>query len=428
MTSRTSILCALATCALALPAAASGPSSSKRLPMQMDFDRCVLAAADIGNESLQGRVRLQLLIRPTGHVYAAFVHSEKGIADRRVERCLTSQALLWVLPPVELDYSRAYQLSFVPDASEVDFSNLLYQHGDHFAGAGRTSVFMPDINDPPDPVELNVRAAQATLDIAEFATEAESGIAQLEVRRYPEAIRILRHALDADEADALALRGLAVALAESGTSLREARVLGERLVSLKPESEASHEGLLRVCLAASDDPCAFAEFNAARVAADVNPRSRALAELQPLVEKAAARLRVASRATEFCAPEKGDAARALCVVRRCLDAGTAAYVEELSGAKSSTFEAQDWKLDRMGEGRLVLTRPIGDAKERHDARWLVKVGGQSVSMTPTNADARHITLRHSSCAVVQAAPKWTKEIAKGPAIEEPLDKLVQQQK
>ena len=417
-----------AICALALPAMASGPSRHKRLPLQMDFDRCALAAADSGNENIQGRIRLQLLIRPSGHVYAAFVFSEKGIDDRRVERCMTSTALLWVLPPVDLDYSRAYQLTFVPGGSDIDFSDLLYRHGDHFAGAGRASVFMPDINDPPEPAELNVRAAQATLDLAEFASEAERGIAELEVRRYPEAIQILRRAVEADATDALALRGLAVALAESGTNIREARVLGERLISLKPESEASHEGLLRVCLAASDDPCAFAEFNAARDAKDVNPRSRQLAELQPLVEKVAARLRISARATEFCAQEKGDAARALCVVHRCLDAGTAAYAEELSGAKSSSFEAQDWKLDRMGEGRLVLTRPIGDQKERRDARWLVKVGEQFVSMTPTNADARHITLRHSSCPVVQTAPKWTKDLAKGPAIEEPLNKLVQKQK
>ncbi len=409
----------------------------QRLPLQMDFDHCALAAADYGNQNLQGRVRLQLLIRKTGHVYAAFVHSERGIDDRRFEHCLTNQAVLWVLPPVELDYSRAYQITLVPGGTEIDFSNDTYWSGQHFAGPGRASVFMPDINDPPAPAELNVKAAQATLETSDFATQAEQGIAELEVRRYPESIQTLRGALQANADDTLALRGLAVALAESGTDLREARYLGEKLVAMQPDSEASHEALLRVCLAAGDDVCAYAEFNSARDASDVNPRSRALSELQGLTEKAANRLRTAARSFVQCTGQKGDEARALCVARRCLDSGTAAFADELGGLRGTSYQPSDWRAARVSEGRIVVERPLENVKDRRDPRWLVKVGDSLVTLTPTNADARHITLQHNACSVTKAPQSWAKDLLKSPLapghaaakpgtqIEEPLDKLVE---
>src|SRR5712692_349515 len=176
-----------------------------RLPMQSDFDRCVLRIADYGNENIQGRLRLELLVRANGEIYAAYVHSEKGVEDRRLERCLVSAALLWKLPAVPVDYARPYVLSFVPGGTAYDFSDPVYWSGQHYAVQGRASVFMPDINDSPPAADLDARAAQATLEVAEFATEAEYGIAQLEVRRYPEAIAALRHALGNDGDDELAL-------------------------------------------------------------------------------------------------------------------------------------------------------------------------------------------------------------------------------
>lgn len=418
--------------ALVLSEARAGEAPRhERLPLQMDFDRCALAAADYGDPNLQGRVRLQLLIRKSGNVYAAFVHSEKGIDDRRFEHCLTNQAVLWVLPPVVLDYSRAYQIILVPGGTEIDFSTGSYWSGGHFAVAGRAAVFMPDINDPPEPAELNVKAAQATLEVADYATQAEQGIAELEVRKYPEAIRTLRGALATDGDDTLALRGLAVALAESATDLREARYLGERLVALQPESEASHEALLRVCFAIGDDVCAYNEFNAARDAADMSPRSRPLSELQPLTEKAAARLRTAASSFEQCTVQKGDEARALCVARRCLDSGTVAYSEELSGQHGATYAPSDWRAERVNEGRVVVGRALEGGKDRREPRWLVKVGEQVVTLMPTNDDARHVTLHHNGCSVTKAFQPWAKDLMKpagkgapGTNIEEPLDKLV----
>jgi|GEM_PF-733104 len=426
---------ALSATATAKAAFARELPSHERLPLQMDFDRCALAAADYGSQNLQGRIRLQLLIRKTGHVYAAFVHSERGIDDRRFEHCLTNQAVLWVLPPVELDYSRAYQISLVPGGTEIDFSNDTYWSGQHFAGPGRASVFMPDINDPPEPAELNLKAAQATLEVSDFATPSEQGIAELEVRRYGEAIRALRSALLVDADDTLALRGLAVALAESGTDLREARYLAEKLVAARPDSEASHEALLRVCLAANDDLCAYSEFNSARDASDVNPRSRALSELQPLTEKAATRLRTAARSFVQCTGQKGDDARALCVARRCLDAGTAAFADELGGQAGASYSPGDWRAAKVSEGRIVVDRTLENGKDRRDPRWLVKVGDQLVTLMPMNDDARHLTLQHNACGVTKAGQAWAKDLLKAPPapghagartqIEEPLDKLTE---
>jgi tetratricopeptide (TPR) repeat protein len=394
----------------------------QRLPMQSDFDRCVLRIADSGNQHIQGRLRLELLVRESGEVYAAYVHSEKGVEDRRLERCLVTTALLWKLPAVSIDYSRPYVLSFVPGGTDFDFSDPVYQSGQHYAGQGRASVFMPDITDAPPPAELDARAAQATLEVAEFATEAEYGIAQLEVRRYPEAITALRHARETDPDDELALRGLAVALAESGSNLREARFLAERLVNEHGDSEASHEALLRVCIAAGDDHCVFDEWKAAREARDLAPRSRQLAAQQPLVEKAAARLRAWAKSQDACALAENDRDRALCVVRRCLDPGTTAFADELSGEKQSLFEAKPWRADKAREGRLVVTRPLADGKEEREPRWLVKIGEQTVTMTPTNEDARHITMRHSACTVMRAGTGAARELAKSPAIEAPIVK------
>lgn len=422
MHSKLAIFAAIAAATSALGAE---PPSHVRMPLQTDFDRCVLRIADTGNEDIQGRLRYQLLIRPSGNVFAAFVHSEKGVEDRRLQRCIASVMVLWKLPPVALDFSRAYELTFIPGGTHMDFSDSVYRSGGHYAGAGRASVFMPDINDPPHDAPLDVTVAQQTLDIADWATEAEVGIANLEVRRYPDAIRAFRQTLESNGDDVQALRGLAIALAESGQNVREARFLGERAVAVNPGSEATHEALLRVCLVANDDACAFREFGAARDAADVGPRSRQLASLQPLVEKAAARLRSFARAGDACAGEKTERDRALCVVRRCLDAGTTALAEEISGEKGVVYDVQEWKAEKVGETRLVVTRPISDGKDRREPRWLVKIGEKTVHMTPTNADARHVTLNHNACGVVHSSSFAPRDIAKSPAIEEQIEKLTQ---
>src|SRR5207237_8730852 len=93
-----------------------------------------------------------------------------------------------------------------------------------------------------------------------------------------------------DPNDPVALRALSQALVESGGDLLEARLHAERLAALQPDGEAGHEWLLRVCLAQGDDRCAVHEFQRAKAAVDVVPRSRLLAELHGSTQAAAYRL------------------------------------------------------------------------------------------------------------------------------------------
>jgi tetratricopeptide (TPR) repeat protein len=392
------LACALAVflCHAAPALAARSAPTHVRLPMQADFDRCALAASDYGQENLQGRLRLELLLRKSGNVYAAFVHSEAGIEDRRFERCLTSATQLWVLPAVAIDYRRSYEVTVVPGASEIDLSSNTYWDGRHFAGQGRASVFMPAIDDPPKPGAVNLKAARETLELADWATQAEQGIAELSVGRYPEAIAALRHALEQDPNDPVALRGLVQALVESGGDAAEARAKAALLVSLAPGSVGGQEALLRVCLAVRDDECAFRAFQAASKAEDVGPRSRLLAELQPQAEEAAGRLRsgaLAARRHDPCGSSPDDRALSLCLLRRCLEEGAAVAAAELGGKGGA------WALQPGGEGKFIATRALG-APGAEDPRWLVQLLARSVRLTPVNGPARALSEKRSACTLV----------------------------
>src|SRR5438128_208823 len=380
--------------------------AEERVPLQADIDRCTFRMQSSGHgTSLQGSIRLELLVRKDGKVYAAFIRAERGINDRQLEGCIVNVAMLWQVAQSALDYSWPYPLSFVPGSDESG----VYQQG----WQGRPSAFLPDFNRPPGAEPLNERAAQGTLDVAEWATAGEHGLAELAVRRYPQAISMLRSALAANRSDPLALRGLAQALAESGDDLKEARALAEQLIAFSPESEQGHEALLRVCLAAHDDLCAFQQFKLANQAKDLSLRWLVLRdELQPQVEQAAERLRqktaVAAKnqqqqppAGDPCAQEQGEDRQALCVVKRCLEEGTVAYARQLSEQNRIEYELGEWRTKQVAPGKLLVTRPI-EPKDRsagggHDAIWLVKLGDQLV-MQPTSAEARQITLSHNRCA------------------------------
>lgn len=388
---------------------------AERPPMQADFDRCATAVAGFGNNaSLQGAVWMELMIRPDGKVYAAYITNEKGIENRQLERCMTSQALIWLLPPVPIHYKRVYApVSFVPGGDSVATPS----EGSH-GGATRASVFMPNINEPPPPEPLDERVAQQTLDISEIATASERGLAELAVRKYADAIKTFRGALAQNPDDREGLLGLSQALAESGGDLKEARTLAERLVALAPDSEEGHEAMIRVCLAAHDNACVVSQWKPAISAKDVSPRSRILHdELETPVRQAAADLRAhtntappgapAGQATggaqaqqvDPCAQEQGDDKMALCVVKRCLDAGSAEYAKELSKQNNIEYVAGDWRAKAVGTGKMLVTREItakSTPPQQHNAIWLVKLGDQLV-MQPTNSEARQITLTHNAC-------------------------------
>lgn len=383
---------------------------AEQLPLQYDFDRCARAVTDMGGgATLQGSLWMELLIRPDGKVYAAFISNEKGIDNKKLERCLTNQALRWVLPPVPIHYQRVYApISFAPGGESVSASGA---HG----GATAASVFPPNINEPPPPEPMNERAAQTSLDISDIATTGERGLAELAVRQYPEAIKSFRAALALKADDREALRGLPQALAESHGDLKEARALAEQLVTLDPQSEEGHEAMIRVCLAAHDNACAVEHWKLARNAKDVAPRSRTLhEELETAVRQAAAELQAQARAgaaagapagaqaqqADPCAQEQGDDKMALCVVKRCLDAGSAEYAKELSKQNNVEYVAGDWRAKAVGATKMLVTREI-TAKtappQQHNAIWLVKLGDQLV-MQPTNSEARQITLTHNACS------------------------------
>ena len=422
----------LAVALLAASAVRAGPPEKIRPPFQTDFERCALRADDAGNRSLQGKPRLELLIRKTGNVYAAFIWSEGGIEDRRFQRCLASMGPLWVFPNVASDYQRAFAPSFVSSGSEV--STDLHS-GAGLTGSSRVQTFLPDINDLPEPTPLNIKAAQETLDIADWATQAERANAETVVHLYPQAIEHARQALAENPNDPIALRALSQSLAESGGDLIEARKAAERLVSLDEASEMGHEALLRVCLASKDDRCVFEAWKKARQAPDLQPRSRLLAELQGPTQIAVERLRqagpsgaattasaaqragassgappaaAAAAPPDPCASEQGDEAQALCVVKRCLDQGSADYAKELSSQNGLSYAAGDWRAKKVADGKLLITRPIlpkaakpGDpapAGDRHDALWLVNLtNAEQFVMRPTNTEARQITVRHNRC-------------------------------
>jgi hypothetical protein len=392
-------------------------AGATRPPIQQDVDRCTLRQEDVGAASaLQGTVRLQLLVRATGRPYAAFVWAEHGIDNRQLEGCLINIVPVWELPASKLDYAWPYPIQFAPAGTDI---------GGAYAGSltstssaqGRTSAFLPDFSQPPPFEPMNVKVAQATLDIVSDATAAEQGTAELAVKRYAQAIQLFRAALSANSTDPMALRGLSQALAESGGDLKEARGLAEKLVGLMPGSEQGHEALLRVCLAANDDACAVQQFNAANHSKDLSLRYLVLRdELQPRAVEASKRVQAAMAAAQKtapagspqaavpqdpCAMEKGDEAQALCVVKRCLDEGTALYARELTDQNHVPYDLGDWRVRSVGAGRLLVIRPIA-SKDRskdaavHDAIWLVKLGDELV-MQPSSPEARQITLQHNRC-------------------------------
>src|SRR5436190_24125190 len=128
-----------------------------RPPLQSDVDLCALRALELGDRSPMGRVRMHLLVREDGSVYAAYVHNAGGVDDRGLQRCLADRATTWVLAPAVVEYERAYELSFVPGGSELG-NGIDYWTGQGGTGEGRTSVMLPDMTRslPPLPIEQPV--------------------------------------------------------------------------------------------------------------------------------------------------------------------------------------------------------------------------------------------------------------------------------
>ncbi|MFL5445065.1 MAG: tetratricopeptide repeat protein [Myxococcales bacterium] len=262
---------------------------ASRPPLQSDVDLCALRAVDLGDRAPMGRIRLHLLVRTDGSVYAAYVHNAGGIDNRGLQRCLADRATTWVLAPAAVEYERAFELSFVPGGSELG-NGIDYWTGQGGTGEGRTSVMLPDMTRSLPPLPIEQPLARDTLIIADFATPAEQGTALVAVGRAAEAVEFLRVGIAQQPGDSVALLGLTRALTATGGDLDEARATARHLLEIAPESVLGHEAMLRVCLAARDSECSLREWSAAVHAADAGARSRILFELQAPTQRAALRL------------------------------------------------------------------------------------------------------------------------------------------
>jgi Tetratricopeptide repeat len=407
---------------VAASAALAHAAKADRPPFQQDMDRCALRAAEHGSRSLAGQVRFDLLKRADGQVYASYVHGEGGIDNRAFERCIASAMILWSFGAEQrIDYAAPYPLSVTVGNS--GFGGPTSSAAPGHIGDAQTipEVHMPAANFRAEPMELNVKAAQETLELLESATSAEVGMARLAVHDYPLARTLFEEVLAKNPGDPMASRGLAIALAESHGDLGEARKLAEQAIAANPGSEAGHEALLRVCLAAKDDRCAFEQWKAANAGEDLAPRAYVLRELEPATRAAAARLQASAQvvappvgdagtavqappgqatAGDPCAAEQGDEKQALCVVKRCLEAGSIDYAQELSRQNAVDYAVGEWRTKAAGAGRFLVTRPIvpktSGTGGTHDALWLVKMGDNLV-IQPSNTEARQITLTHNAC-------------------------------
>ena len=96
----------------------SAGALAARPPLQSDIDRCTLKAEDAGRAQLSGTLRLQLLARASGKVFAGFVAVDNGIGDRLLEGCILYTAMLWELPPAKLDYAWPYPVAFTPGVAD----------------------------------------------------------------------------------------------------------------------------------------------------------------------------------------------------------------------------------------------------------------------------------------------------------------------
>jgi hypothetical protein len=204
-------------------------------------------------------------------------------------------------------------------------------------------------------------------------------------------------------------------------------------VQLKPDSAATQDALIHVCLAQKDDKCAFDAFEAARKAPDQQARSFELALVQDRVKAAADRLNAqaseedekrrqqAEAAMEKSDPtgcrklEAGSDGQLLCLIKRCFERGAREYAKnELKPLTGQDYAAGEWKvLSHKGDiaevtvpirtasaarkaGKKGRAGPADEGPSAHDATWKVTVG-ENISMVPQTLDAANIAKRYDAC-------------------------------
>jgi len=399
---------------IACAGAGARPTSMREFPIT-DIERCYQTARGLGNQNLKGELDLWQVVDEQGDVPATFVHDAKGLDFAPFMSCLTDLATGSKYESQKVDYLR-------PNPITCDVG-----------GEGGRARCQKQVIQEATRAPFDEKTAQATLTFAGWATATDKGWGSTYARKYADAIAAFEGALKAKPDDVRALRGLAVALADSGGDLKRAREAAQKAVQLKPDSAATQDALVHVCLAQKDDQCTFDAFEAARKAPDQQARSFELALLQDRVKAAAERLNTqsseeeekrrqqAEAAAQKADPtgcrklEAGSDAQLLCLIKRCFDRGAHEYAKnELKPLTGQDYSAGEWKVaNHKGDTADVTVQirtpssarkaakkgkagPGDEGPSAHDATWKVTVG-ENITMVPQTLDAANIAKRYDAC-------------------------------
>src|SRR5215470_12185823 len=253
-----------------LPLACGAASKEQRPTVLHEMPAPEIARCTPGAPPPKGSFEVDQLVTEQGDVPAAWVRSQKVQEVGQLFRCATCLATDAKYPAQKADSVRTSRIS-----------------------CDGTTCQRADLSEPRSP--LDEKLAQSTLHVAGWATAAERGWGQLLVRDWSGSLKQLGQALKERPGDVRALRGVAIALVESGGDLARARDAAQKAVQLRPDSGAAHEALVRVCLAQKDDRCAVSEMEAARKAPDAEVLAAALAQLDEPVKAAADRVAAVDR-------------------------------------------------------------------------------------------------------------------------------------
>jgi len=402
--------------AVALALACAGiketrPSALRKFP-QTDVAQCYRAASSVGTPNLQGNFEVDQYVDDKGDAPAAWVHHDNGVNSSTFFQCVLAMAVASKYPSLNVDY-------VLP--STVTCVGVGVSEGKERTSGCTKAEGAPEKRPPQDD-----KLARSTLKFADWAGPTDKGWAYYYIGDMPQAVTQFDAATKADPKDEPALRGLAQALADSGGDLNRAKEAAKKAIELKPESEATHEAMIHVCLAAKDDKCAFDEFNLAKAKPDLDARRRELASVQDKVKEAAERLQSGAEqeeanqemATAKADPtgcrklENGSDAQLLCLIKRCFEKGAREYARELKPLTGQDYSAGDWKVTQHSGTHAQVTVPIragaaartrgkkgasaDEGPQPHDATWNVRVG-ENIDMQATNQDAANIAKSHDSC-------------------------------
>jgi tetratricopeptide (TPR) repeat protein len=267
--------------------------------------------------------------------------------------------------------------------------------------------------------------------VAGWATAAERGWAYLLVGNRTAALKDLGQALKERPGDVRALRGMAIALVESEGDLSRARDVAQKAVQLRPDTVATHETLLRVCLAQKDDRCVASEYEAARKVPDAAARAVELSRLDEPAKAAAERVAATAKQEEERRVLEAEArlqkidpagcrkleansdAQLVCLVKRCFEASAQQYAKELHTPDGQPYAPGEWKVATRNGDTAEVTVPIrpdpagrkrrrkrkanaGELAEVHDATWRATIG-ENITLVPLTGDAANVARKSDAC-------------------------------